>query len=184
MTVSLPTAVLAFCVLVLFIFNIYQFLIRRMALRIGEILFIMSRNVRAKAAEVREDQKDVEIVEAHLSDIVTSACNLVKVLAYGRTPPDSEAAFAASSSGKQLDGKKLIRLADNILYATLEEAPTVEWGQLVGKALDRFVKKVPALGRDGAWRIMESVAHGYEQKGLQLAGAHGLRTGHGDTSVA
>ena len=174
MTISLPTAVLAFCVLVLFIVNIYQFLIRRMALRIGEILFIMSRNVRAKAAEVREDQKDVEIVEAHLSDIVTSACNLVKVLAYGRTPPDFEAACAASSNGKQLDGKKLIRLADNILYATLEEAPTVEWGQLVGKALDR----------GGARRIMESVAHGYEQEGLQLVGAHGLRAGQGGTSAA
>tara|TARA_B100001123_G_scaffold269975_1_gene300491 strand:+ start:1019 stop:1249 length:231 start_codon:yes stop_codon:yes gene_type:complete len=47
------TAVLACTVGILFILNIYQYLTQRAALRIADILYIMSRNVREKAAEVR-----------------------------------------------------------------------------------------------------------------------------------
>ena len=54
-------------VIVLLIFLvIYQYLVQRSALRIGEILYVMASNVRAKASEVRRDGKDVEIIEAHL----------------------------------------------------------------------------------------------------------------------
>ncbi|HCR16511.1 MAG TPA: hypothetical protein DIU35_03425, partial [Candidatus Latescibacteria bacterium] len=72
------TAVLACTVGILFILNIYQYLTQRAALRIADILYTMSRNVREKAAEVRRDLKDVEIVEAHLFGISTSARSLLK----------------------------------------------------------------------------------------------------------
>ena len=57
----------------LVLLNVYQYLIQRAALRIAEILYVMARNVRAKAVEVRRDGKDVEIIEAHLFDMATSA---------------------------------------------------------------------------------------------------------------
>ena len=47
--------VLMAVIVLLFLLNIYQFLIQRAALRIAEILYVMSRNVREKAAEVRRD---------------------------------------------------------------------------------------------------------------------------------
>ena len=59
------TAILAVLVVILILLNIYQYLVQRAALRIAEILFVMSRNVREKANEVRLDGKDVEIIEAH-----------------------------------------------------------------------------------------------------------------------
>ena len=51
------------CAVVVFliIMVIYLHLIQRAALRIGEILYVMAGNVRAKATEVRRDGKDVEI---------------------------------------------------------------------------------------------------------------------------
>ena len=44
-------------IVLLFLLNIYQFLIQRAALRIAEILYVMSRNVREKAAEVRRARR-------------------------------------------------------------------------------------------------------------------------------
>ena len=66
---SITTAILAGGIIILVLLNIYQFLVQRAALRIGEILYVMAGNVRAKAQEVRRDGKDVEIIEAHLFDI-------------------------------------------------------------------------------------------------------------------
>ena len=50
---------LCIIVVLLIFLVIYQYLIQRAALRIGEILYVMTGNVRAKAAEVRRDGKDV-----------------------------------------------------------------------------------------------------------------------------
>ncbi|MEE2833184.1 MAG: hypothetical protein VYD18_12575, partial [Candidatus Latescibacterota bacterium] len=70
---SVLTGVLAGAIILLVLISIYQFLIQRAALRIAEILYVMAGNVRAKAQEVRRDGKDVEIIEAHLFDMATSA---------------------------------------------------------------------------------------------------------------
>ncbi len=80
---SATVAVLAGAVILLLFLNIYQFLVQRAALRIAEILYVMAGNVRAKAQEVRRDNKDVEIIEAHLFDLATSARSLLRSL--GRT---------------------------------------------------------------------------------------------------
>ena len=76
------TVMLALVAVCLFIVNVYQYLTQRSALRIAEILYVMSRNVRERAAAVRRESKDVEILEAHLFDISTSARSLL--LALGR----------------------------------------------------------------------------------------------------
>ena len=119
------TAVLVCTVGILFILNIYQYLTQRAALRIADILYTMSRNVREKAAEVRRDLKDVEIVEAHLFGISTSARSLLKAL--GRTDESigPDPAIDLPPNGNQLDSGSLIRLADNILYSVTEESPEV-----------------------------------------------------------
>ena len=119
------TAVLVCAVGLLFILNVYQYLTQRAALRIADILYIKSRNVREKAAEVRRDLKDVEIVEAHLFGISTSARSLLKAL--GRTDESigPDPAIDLPPNGNQLDSGSLIRLADNILYSVTEESPEV-----------------------------------------------------------
>ena len=152
------TAVLACTVGILFILNIYQYLTQRAALRIADILYIMSRNVREKAAEVRRDWKDVEIVEAHLFGISTSARSLLKAL--GRTDESigPDPAIDLPPNGNQLDSGSLIRLADNILYSVMEESPEVPWSEAVEKALIRLMEKVPSLDREAAKKIISAVA--------------------------
>ena len=49
--------ILSGVIVLLVLLNIYQFLIQWAALRIAEILYVMSRNVREKAAEVRLAKK-------------------------------------------------------------------------------------------------------------------------------
>jgi hypothetical protein len=155
---SAITAILACVAGVLFILNVYQYLTQRAALRIADILYIMSRNVREKAAEVRRDRKDVEIVEAHLFGISTSARSLLKAL--GRTDESigPDPAIDLPPSGSHLDSGSLIRLADNILYSVTEDSPEVPWVEAVEKALVRFMEKVPSLDREAAKKIISAVA--------------------------
>lgn len=159
------TVILAILAMGLFILNVYQYLTQRAALRIADILYIMSRNVRERAAEVRRDRKDVEIVEAHLFDISTSARSLLKAL--GRKDSDiaPDPAVDLPPNGNRLDTDSLLRLADNILYAIYEERPEVEPDQAVDQALSRFMEKVPSLDRDSAKKIVAAVARQVESKG-------------------
>ena len=141
---------LALAATVLFVLSVYQYLTQRSALRIAEILYVMSRNVRDRAAEVRRENKDVEILEAHLFDISTTARSLLLALGRKEESLGPDPAVDFSPNGNRLDNDSLLRLADNILYAIAEDAPNAEWDEVVGKALDRFVEKVPYLAREAA----------------------------------
>lgn len=152
------TIVLALVAVFLFIVNVYQYLTQRSALRIAEILYVMSRNVRERAAEVRRESKDVEIVEAHLFDISTSARSLLLALGRKEGAIDPDPAIEFSSNGNRLDTDSLLRLADNILYAVVEDSPNAKWEQVVNSALDRFAEKVPNLDREAAKKIVTAVA--------------------------
>ena len=158
------TIVLALGVILLFILNVYQYLTQRSALRIAEILYVMSRNVRERAAEVRRESKDVEIVEAHLFDISTSARSLLVALGRRQEALGLDPAVEFSPNGNRLDADSLLRLADNILYAVVEDTPDADWNQIVSKALDRFAEKVPNLDREAAKRIVTAVARQSERQ--------------------
>ena len=56
------------------------------------------------------------------------------------------------------DHCSLLRLADNILYAVTEEIPEAEWNEVVNKALERFMEKVPTLDQEAAKKIVVAVA--------------------------
>ena len=94
--------------------NVYQYLIQRSALRIAEILYIMSRTVRERAADVRKSQKDVEIIEAHLFDLTTSARSLLRALGRSESSLGPDPEHTMSPNGHHMDSDSLIRLADNI----------------------------------------------------------------------
>ena len=149
---------LAIAAMVLFILNVYQYLTQRAVLRIAGILYIMSRNVREKAAEVRRDRKDVEIIEAHLFDIATSARSLLRALGRSEESLGPDPTIDLSPNMNRLNSDSLLRLADNILYAVNEETPMGQWNEIVNKALDRFMEKVPTLDREAAKKIVTAVA--------------------------
>jgi hypothetical protein len=159
------TVLLAVVAMGLFILNVYQYLTQRAALRIADILYIMSRNVREKAAEVRRDRKDVEIIEAHLFDISTSARSLLKALGRKDAAIGPDPAVDLPPNGNRLDNDSLLRLADNILYSIYEEAPELDQDEAVDRALARFIEKVPSLDRDSAKKIVSAVARQVESNG-------------------
>ena len=94
---------LAIAAMVLFILNVYQYLTQKAVLRIADILYIMSRNVREKAAEVRRDRKDVEIIEAHLFDIATSARSLLRALGRSEESLGPDPTIDLSPNGNRLN---------------------------------------------------------------------------------
>ncbi|HIG53373.1 MAG TPA: hypothetical protein EYG11_05875 [Candidatus Latescibacteria bacterium] len=63
--INIYTMILTVWIAILIALNIYQYLVQRAALRIAEILFVMSRNVREKANQVQFDGQDVEIIVAY-----------------------------------------------------------------------------------------------------------------------
>ena len=147
-------------VVLLIILVIYQHLSQRAALRIGEILYVMAGNVRAKASEVRREGKDVEIIEAHLFDIATSARSLLKALGRSEKSIDPDPMLSISSTnGHRIDSESLTRLADNLFFAVMEEQPEANWGDTTRVVLERFMQKVPSLERETARRIVNVVAH-------------------------
>jgi len=139
-------------VVLLIILVIYQHLIQRAALRIGEILYVMAGNVRAKATEVRRDGKDVEIIEAHLFDIATSGRSEESL-----GPDPSLTVFTNGSSRMSADS--LLRLADNIYFSVSEEQPDADPEDVQNAALERFLKKVPNMDAEAARKIVNVVAH-------------------------
>ena len=149
--------ILAVVAMALFILNVYQFLTQRAALRIADILYIMSRNVREKAAEVRRDRKDVEIVEAHLFDISTSARSLLRALGRRESTLGPDPSVDLIPGGSRPSADSLLRLADNILYGVMEEFPDAEWKQIQDRALERFHEKTPGLDQKAARKIISAV---------------------------
>ena len=144
--------------IILFVLNIYQFLTRQSALRMAEILYAMSRTVRKKAAEVRCHKKDVEIIEAHLYDITASACSLLQVLRCRENSLDLDPEFGIFPTGNRINADSLVRLADNILFAATEDSPDANEEEIVNRALDKFLEKVPTLEQDVAKKIITAVA--------------------------
>ena len=158
--------ILGLTVVGLFIANVYQFLTQRAALRIAEILYIMSRHVRDKAAEVKSENKDVEIVEAHLFGIATSSRSLLRTLGRKENTLSPDPAVDLPHPAPNMGNESLLRLADNILYAVKEDtAGDTTWDEIVDKALDKFQEKVPTLDREGAKRIMAAVARQHKPNG-------------------
>lgn len=164
---SIMTLVLVILVALLFIANVYQFLTQRAALRIAEILYIMSRHVREKASEVRRENKDVEILEAHLFGIATSARSLLRTLGRNEASlgADPTIDLSPTNGTPKMDSESLIRLADNILFSVKEENPAANWDEIVNLALDKFGEKAPTLEREAVKRIMSIVAKQHKPNG-------------------
>ncbi|MFH1570182.1 MAG: hypothetical protein ABIL09_19480 [Gemmatimonadota bacterium] len=160
---SLLTAALLGVVIALVLLNIYQFLIQRAALRIAEILYVMAGNVRAKAAEVRRDGKDVEIIEAHLFDIATSARSILRALGRSERSLAPDPALTVSTNGSRMSSDSLLRLADNLFFAVTEEQPEAAWEQVESTVLERFQEKVPYLEPEAARKIVTVVAHHFRK---------------------
>jgi len=156
--------VLAGAIIVLVLLNTYQFLVQRAALRIAEILYVMAGNVRAKAQEVRRDGKDVEIIEAHLFDMATSARSILRALGRSDDSPGPDPALTVGTNGNHMSSDSLLRLADNIFFAVSEENPGAEWDDVQGEALQRFQKKVPNMEPEAARKIVNVVAHQFHKE--------------------
>lgn len=163
MAFSVTAIVFSVVVLVLAVFNVYQYLMQRSALRIADILYIMSRNIRQRATEVRRQGKDVEILEAHLFDIATSARSLLRALGRSEQSLGPDPAVDMPLTGRGMDADSLLRLADNVFYSVAESSPDLDWEGAMRAALERFLQKVPRLDRDGAQKIIAAVAKEYQR---------------------
>ena len=162
---SVLTGVLAGAIILLVLISIYQFLIQRAALRIAEILYVMAGNVRAKAQEVRRDGKDVEIIEAHLFDMATSARSILRALGRSEESLGPDPALTVSTNGSsRMSSDSLLRLADNIFFAVSEENPGAEWDDVQSEALKRFQKKVPNMEVEAARKIVNVIAHQFHKE--------------------
>ena len=162
---SALTGVLAGAIILLVLISIYQFLIQRAALRIAEILYVMAGNVRAKAQEVRRDGKDVEIIEAHLFDMATSARSILRALGRSEKSLGPDPALTVSTNGSsRMSSDSLLRLADNIFFAVSEENPGAEWDDVQSEALKRFQKKVPNMEIEAARKIVTVIAHQFHKE--------------------
>ena len=159
--------ILAPLAVALFFFNLYQYLGQRAALQIAEILYILSRNVREKAAEVRLEQKNVEIIEAHLFDLTTSARSLLRALGRSEEALGPDPEHTMSTNGHQRDSDSLIRLPDNIFYSVREESPDANWDEIGNKALEQFLKKVPTMEREGAKKVVNAVAQQFQRQSVE-----------------
>jgi uncharacterized protein (DUF1786 family) len=156
---SFATYVLSTIVVLLIFLVRYQYLIQRAALRIGEILYVMAGNVRAKAAEVRRDGKDVEIIEAHLFDIATSARSILRALGRTEDSLGPDPALTVSTNGSRMSADSLLRLADNIFFSVTEKQPDASFEDVQNAALERFLKKAPDMDSEAARKIVNVVAH-------------------------
>ena len=153
------TYALSAVVVLLIFLVIYQYLVQRAALRIGEILYVMASNVRAKASEVRRDGKDVEIIEAHLFDIATSARSILRALGRSEESLGPDPSLTVSTNGSRMSADSLLRLADNIFFSVSEEQPGASFEDVQNAALERFLKKVPNMDAEAARKIVNVVAH-------------------------
>jgi hypothetical protein len=160
---SITTSVLACVITILVVLNIYQYLVQRTALRVGEILYVMAGNVRAKAQEVRRDGKDVEIIEAHLFDIATSARSILRALGRSEESLGPDPALTVSTNGSRMSSDSLLRLADNIFFSVSEDHPDSSWEEIQDAALQRFQQSVPNMEAETARKIVTVVAHQFQK---------------------
>ena len=160
---EITTAILAGTIIILVLLNIYQYLVQRAALRVGEILYVMAGNVRAKAQEVRRDGKDVEIIEAHLFDIATSARSILRTLGRSEESLGPDPALTVSTNGSRMSSDSLLRLADNIFFSVSEDHPEATWEDIQDAALQRFQQSVPNMETEAARKIVTVVAHQFQK---------------------
>ena len=175
---NITTALLGGAVVLLILLNIYQYLVARAALRVGEILYVMAGNVRAKAQEVRRDGKDVEIIEAHLFDIATSARSILRALGRSEDSLGPDPALTVSTNGNRMSSDSLLRLADNIFFAVTEQTPSASWEEVQSQALERFQKRVPNMEAEAARKIVNVVALQFQKDNntKKFAAAAGARS--------
>ena len=136
---SAITGVLAAVVIVLVLANIYQFLVRR-------------------------DGKDVEIIEAHLFDMATSARSILRALGRSEDSLGPDPALTVGTNGNRMSSDSLLRLADNIFFAVSEENPGASWDDLQTEALERFRSKEPNMEPEAARKIVTVVAHRFQKE--------------------
>ena len=145
--------------IILFVLNVYQYLSRTTARRLAELLYIISRNVAKRAIEVKQQQKDIEIVEAQLHDVVTAARTLLTTLGYKEEALDPDplhSIFNGSSTTFSKDG--LLQLADRLLFSVKENLPDATENEIASQALKRFMDKVPTMDRAKAEKVIDAVA--------------------------
>ena len=159
----ITTIVLVCLITALVLLNVYQYLNQRAALRIAEILYIMAGNVRAKAQEVRRDGKDVEIIEAHLFDVATSARSILRALGRSEDSLGADPALTLTANGSRMSSDSLLRLADNIFFSVAETLPNASWEEIQSKALERFQRRVPNMEPEASRKIVTVVAHQFQK---------------------
>ena len=152
------TVVLGVVCIFLVILNVYQYLARRGAQRLAEILYIISRNVSDRAREVRRNKKDVEIVEAQLQDVLTTARTLLLALGRGEETLDPDPSVTIFNGSGDLSKEGLLRMADRILFSVREEDPEANQNEVATRTLERFLVKVPNMDEDKAQKIIRVVA--------------------------
>ena len=140
------------------ILNVYQYLGRKGAQRLAEVLYIMSRNVAERAQGVKRHQKDVEIVEAQLQDVVTTSRTLLVALGRSEESLDPDPTYTIFN-GSEMGKESLLRLADRLLFSVREENPNAEQDEIVSKTMERFLMKVPSLDELKAQKILHVVAN-------------------------
>ena len=155
---STLTVVLGVVCIFLVILNVYQYLARRGAQRLAEILYIISRNVSDRAREVRRNKKDVEIVEAQLQDVLTTARTLLLALGRGEETLDPDPSVTIFNGSGDLSKEGLLRMADRILFSVREEDPEANQNEVATRTLERFLVKVPNMDEDKAQKIIRVVA--------------------------
>ena len=106
MFLPVSDVILGSLIIILLTLSICQHFTKRAALKISELLYIMSKNVREKAVMVREYGKDMEILEAHLFDINASARSLLEVLGHRQISLELDPSLVLSMNGKQVTSKR------------------------------------------------------------------------------
>ena len=163
--------------IILFVLNVYQYLSRTTARRLAEVVYIISRNVAERATEVNQQQKDVEIIEAQLHDVVTSTRTLLTSLGYKEEalgPDPLHSIFNGSSSTLSKDS--LLQLADRLLFSAKEKLPDATENEIAAQALKRFMDKVPAMDRAKAEKVIDVVARQNGDAGM-MSGMTGVYAG-------
>ena len=153
------TIVLGIVCISLAVLNVYQHLSKRGAQRLAEVLYIMSRNVVERAQAVKRHQKDVEIVEAQLQDVVTTARGLLVALGRSEETLDPDPTYTIFNGSQEMGKESLLRLADRLLFSVREENPQAEQDEIVSKTMERFLMKVPSLDELKAQKIIHVVAN-------------------------
>ena len=141
------------------VLNVYQYLGRKGAQRLAEVLYIMSRNVAERAQTVKRQQKDVEIVEAQLQDVVTTARTLLVALGRPEDSLDPDPNYTIFNSPGAMSKESLLRLADRLLFSVREENPHADQDEIVSKTMERFLMKVPSLDETKAQKIIYVVVN-------------------------